>query len=463
MNQLQNLEKIPALAEVPQNQLQWILENGDCQEFEKGAYLFSKGDPIDKLIIVTQGKFSLKVEQNGEFKTIADVVEGEISGALPYSRATHASGYSIALQKSSIISLNKSFFPQMIREHHELTTALVHTMSTRVREFTTVQYQQEKLMSLGKLSAGLAHELNNPASALVRSTIELRRNMGEMLGKFKDMISMHPTEEQLDSLMKLLFHKIDSLNTPKKYALSDKAEMEDEIAEWLEDHGIEDGYDFAPVFVESDLDIKALQQFVNDLQGKDFSMLIEWVHNIMLSHSLIHEINNSASRISDLVSSIKSYTHMDRGTEMETVDISEGIDNTLKMLGHKLRQKQIQTELNFPDTIPKIKGKTGSLNQVWTNIIDNAIDAMDKEGNLKIIVESETDQLIVSIQDDGPGIPEDIQSKIFDPFFTTKKIGEGTGMGLDIVNRIIRNHRGEIKLHSVPGQTKFIFYFPLIR
>lgn len=154
---------------------------------------------------------------------------------------------------------------------------------------------------------------------------------------------------------------------------------------------------------------------------------------------------------------------MDRGTEMETVDISEGIDNTLKMLGHKLRQKQIQTELNFPDTIPKIKGKTGSLNQVWTNIIDNAIDAMDKEGNLKIIVESEAGQLIVSIEDDGPGIPEDIQSKIFDPFFTTKKIGEGTGMGLDIVNRIIRNHRGEIKLHSVPGQTKFIFYFPLIR
>ncbi len=462
MNQLQNLEKIPALAEVPKNQLQWILEKGECQDFEKGAYLFSKGDPIDKLIIVTKGKFSLKIEQNGEFKTIADVVEGDISGALPYSRATHASGYSIAQQRSSIILLNKAFFPQMIKEHHELTTALVHTMSTRVREFTTVQYQQEKLMSLGKLSAGLAHELNNPASAMVRSTNELSKNMGEMLEKFKGMISMHPTEEQLDSLMKTLSHKTDLINTPKKRSLSEKAEMEDEIAEWLEDHGIEDGYDFAPVFVERDLDINALQQMADDNQGNDFSTLIEWVHNILLSYSLIHEINHSASRISDLVSSIKSYTHMDRGTEMEPLVITDGIENTLKMLGHKLRQKQIHTELNFPDIIPEIKGRTGSLNQVWTNIIDNAIDAMDQKGNLKISVERDADQLMVSIQDDGPGIPEDIQSKIFDPFFTTKKVGEGTGMGLDIVNRIVRNHHGEIKLQSVPGKTKFIFYFPLI-
>jgi len=239
-------------------------------------------------------------------------------------------------------------------------------------------------------------------------------------------------------------------------------ELEDDMAEWLEDQGVEDGYDFAPVFIENKLETADLEQMTNNIRSRDIPTVMDWVLNVLTSKSLVDEINYSSARISDLVSSIKSYTHMDRGTEMEPLDVTDGINNTLKMLGHKLKQKQINTELNFPDLIPKISGRTGSLNQVWANIIDNAIDAMDKEGNLKISIEQDADRLMVTIQDDGPGIPKDIQSNIFDPFFTTKKIGEGTGMGLDIVNRIIRNHHGEIKLQSLPGKTKFIFYFPLM-
>jgi len=463
MNQLESLKRIPALSEVPTNQLQWITVKGECQDFEKGDYLFSRGDPIDKLIIVLKGKFSIKIEQNGEFKTIADVEEGDISGALPYSRATHAAGFSIAQQKSSIITLDKTFFREMIRDYHELTTALVHTMTTRVREFTRTQHQQEKLMSLGKLSAGLAHELNNPASAMVRSSTELRKTMDEMPEKLKGIISAELTGVQIDAINKILSDKNKPSDTEvKKWSLTRKAELEDDMAEWLEDQGVEDGYDFAPVFIENKLETADLEQMTNNIRSRDIPTVMDWVLNVLTSKSLVDEINYSSARISDLVSSIKSYTHMDRGTEMEPLDVTDGINNTLKMLGHKLKQKQINTELNFPDLIPKISGRTGSLNQVWTNIIDNAIDAMDKEGNLKISIEQDADRLMVTIQDDGPGIPKDIQSNIFDPFFTTKKIGEGTGMGLDIVNRIIRNHHGEIKLQSLPGKTKFIFYFPLM-
>jgi signal transduction histidine kinase len=463
MNQLESLKRIPALVEVPASQLRWIIEKGECQDFEKGDYLFSRGDPIDKLIIVLKGKFSLKIEQNGEFKTIAEIEEGEISGALPYSRATHAAGFSIAQQKSSIITLDKTFFREMIKDYHELTTALVHTMTTRVREFTRTQHQQEKLMSLGKLSAGLAHELNNPASAMVRSSTELRKTMDEMPEKLKGIISAELTGVQIDAINKILSDKNKPSDTEvKKWSLSRKAELEDEMAEWLEDHGVDDGYDYAPVLTDYKLEIADIEQMTCNIQNKDIPAVMDWILNVLTSKSLVDEINYSSARISDLVSSIKSYTHMDRGTEMEPLDVTDGINNTLKILGHKLKQKQINTELNFPDLIPKISGRTGSLNQVWTNIIDNAIDAMDKEGNLRISIEQDADRLMVTIQDDGPGIPKDIQSNIFDPFFTTKKIGEGTGMGLDIVNRIIRNHHGEIRLQSLPGKTKFIFYFPLI-
>jgi CRP-like cAMP-binding protein len=354
MNQLESLKRIPALVEVPASQLRWIIEKGECQDFEKGDYLFSRGDPIDKLIIVLKGKFSLKIEQNGEFKTIAEIEEGEISGALPYSRATHAAGFSIAQQKSSIITLDKTFFREMIKDYHELTTALVHTMTTRVREFTRTQHQQEKLMSLGKLSAGLAHELNNPASAMVRSSTELRKTMDEMPEKLKGIISAELTGVQIDAINKILSDKNKPSDTEvKKWSLSRKAELEDEMAEWLEDHGVDDGYDYAPVLTDYKLEIADIEQMTCNIQNKDIPAVMDWILNVLTSKSLVDEINYSSARISDLVSSIKSYTHMDRGTEMEPLDVTDGINNTLKILGHKLKQKQINTELNFPDLIPK--------------------------------------------------------------------------------------------------------------
>jgi len=461
MDQLELLRKVPALSEVPEAQLEWIIKQGACAEFEKGDYLFSKGDPIDKLIIVIKGKFTIKIEQNGEFKTIADIEEGEISGALPYSRATSATGYAIAQQPSSIISLDKKHFRAMIKEHHELTTALVHTMTTRVREFTKTQHQQEKLMSLGKLSAGLAHELNNPASAMVRSSNELEKHLKSLPDRYSEMMAAEITKDQLSSI-NIFMAELQSSQSESKLSLSESSELEDEIADWLEEHGLEDGYAFAPIFVERGMNLEAVEHLAAEINEGDLPVVLYWIHDTLISASLVREINNAAARISELVSSIKSYTHMDRGTDLEPIDVSDGIHNTLKMLGHKLREKQIKTEIGFPEEIPKINGRTGSLNQVWTNIIDNAIDAMPQDGVLKIFTEQDADRLMISIQDNGPGIPEDIQSKIFDPFFTTKKIGEGTGMGLDIVSRIIRNHNGEIRLHSEAGHTKFTLCFPLI-
>lgn len=460
MDLIKALLNVPAISEVPVDQLQWLLDHSSCQTFEPGDHLFSRGDPIDKMQVILEGKFTVKVEQNGEFKKIIDIESNEISGTLPYSRATSAIGFAMAVEPSRVISLHKEHFREMICDHHELTTALVHTMTTRVREFTKLQQQQEKMMSLGKLSAGLAHELNNPSSAMARSAKELKNHLGALPEKFKRVISIKMTEDQVDTVNGILFSKIEEAQN-KTISLTERTEQEDEIADWLEDHGFEDGYENAPVFVEFGLTTDDFDEILDHVPEEDLRPVLEWIHNVLITENLVNDIESAAVRISDLVTSVKSYTHMDRGTEMEPLNVIEGIENTIKMLNHKMRQKQIESNINFSEALPLIEGRVGSLNQVWTNVIDNAIDAMDQGGKLTVTVDKDGPQVMVCIQDNGKGIPEDLQSKIFDPFFTTKKVGEGTGMGLDIVSRIIRNHKGEIKLRSEPGNTKFMFYFPI--
>jgi len=333
-------------------------------------------------------------------------------------------------------------------------------MTTRVREFTKIQQQQEKMMSLGKLSAGLAHELNNPSSAMARSASELKKHLGALPEKFKSVISIKMTEEQIDAVNDIMFNKIEQAGE-LRLSLSQKTEIEDDIAEWLEEHGFEDGYELASTFAEFGFTEDDFEEILDHVNERDAPPVIEWMQNVLTTENLVNDIQSAAVRIADLVSSIKSYTHMDRGTDMEVVNLKDGIENTLKMLNHKLKQKQIDARLNIGESVPGILGRIGSLNQVWTNIIDNAIDAMSQGGKLEITIEKEGDHVSVCIQDDGKGIPAEIQSQVFDPFFTTKKIGEGTGMGLDIVQRIITNHKGQIKLTSQSGQTKFTFYFPI--
>ena len=460
MNLTESLQKVPALSEVPIPQLGWLVENSTCHEYNKGDYLFSRGDPIDNLQIIISGKFSVRVEQNGEFKNIAEIHAGDISGLLPYSRAVSAIGYGIAHEHSQVIILHKDHFREMIRNHHDLTTALVHTMTSRVREFTKNQQLQEKMMSLGKLSAGLAHELNNPSSAMARSAKELKKHLGALPDKFKNVISIRMEEVQVDAVNEILFNKIDRSDN-KPLSLTQKTELEDEIANWLEDHGFEDGYELADTFVEFGFATDDFDSMLDHVTEKDLVPVVEWMQNVLITETLINEIDTSATRISDLVSSIKSYTHMDKGTEMEKVNIMPGIENTLMMLNHKLKQKQIEIDINVPETVPAINARVGSLNQVWTNIIDNAVDAMDQGGRLSISIEQDDDCLVVFFEDNGKGVPAEIQSRIFDPFFTTKKIGEGTGMGLDIVSKIIRNHHADISLSSNPGQTRFTIKFPI--
>jgi signal transduction histidine kinase len=458
MGDISLLKKVPALKDLPEDQQEWLMDHSVTSQYEPGDFLFSKGDEIDKLQIIVEGEFTIKVEQNGEFRTVATMKEGDLTGNLPYSRAGSAIGYADASVQSTVIAVHKDHFKEMIREHHELTTVLVHTMTTRVREFTKQQQQNEKLMSLGKLSAGLAHELNNPASAMTRSARELKEHLSLLPENFKNVISIRMSDDQVDHVNDLLFEKVGDYGK-KTLSLTERSTHEDEIADWLEDHGFEDGYEMADLFVDFGFSPKDLDVVSENVSEKDILSVVGWLFTVMTTEKLVIEIEDSAERISGLVTSVKSYSHMDKSSDFGPVDIGKGITTTITMLNHKLKQKQIVADLDIPNNLSHVTAHPGQLNQVWTNLIDNAIDAMDQEGKLKITAEENADYLIVHIIDNGAGIPEEVKSQIFDPFFTTKGIGEGTGLGLDSVARIIRGHKAEITVESEPGKTDFRICF----
>jgi len=453
-NTLEELKSIALLRDLPEAQLNWLAEKATVREFNAGDIAFKKGDPIEYLYVVFEGRVVFKIEQSGQFREFGQISKGDISGALPYSRAKEAVVFGITAGATRLLCLRKEHFQEMIRSHHELTEVLVHTMISRVREFTKTQQQNEKLMSLGKLSAGLAHELNNPAAAVVRSAAALRKHLGAVPEKYKRVLLIRLSAEQVDAVNDLLFSKMAS-GKNAKLSLRKKTEREDELTDWLDDRGIEDGQALAETFVEYGLTIADLEKILHEVSDKFLAPALEWLDNVLNTEKLVKEIEEASQRIATLVASIKTYTHMDQAPDQQLVDVKIGINSTLTMLSHELEKKNIQVTLDLPEDLPKIMAFAGELNQVWTNLIDNAIAAMEQNGALQIEARPDREFVVVRIIDNGAGIPQEIQSQIFDPFFTTKKMGEGTGLGLDIVQKIIRQHNADIKFTSEPGRTEF--------
>ncbi|MFT6216081.1 MAG: signal transduction histidine kinase [Roseivirga sp.] len=458
---LNQIASFPDFQDVPRQQIQWLLDRGEVVNVPAGDSYIRKGDPIDKLFILLKGSLSLKMEQNGQFKEVYHMEVGEISGLLPYSRAQSAMGYGNAVIDSDFFMLDKSHFRDLVCECHELTAMLVHEMTDRVRDFTRSQHQDEKLMALGKLSAGLAHELNNPAAAMVRSSESLQKHLGTVPDEFKRIMSMKVTDEQIDLVSGIIFDKV-TKGVKKGETMMMRSQREDDITDWLEDNGYGDCYLLAETLAEFGFEESELQEIRDGLDHDAFPKVMGWIDNVLTTEKMVGEIKEAARRVSSLVNSIKSYSHMDRSSDKTATDIREGIQNTITILGHKLRKNQVKLIEEYDEQLPLINAIPGELNQVWTNIIDNALDSMEANGGeLKIKASRRGDMVNIQIIDSGSGIPKEIQSRIFDPFFTTKDIGKGTGLGLEVVHRIVQGHNGSINLESAPGRTKFEFCFPI--
>lgn len=456
---LSQLKQFETFTGLPDTDLEWLIERSELHLYPEGEYLFQPDEQVDHMQMIVQGRFAVSMRRDGELRELGVWETGYITGVLPFSRMTHASAHGQALEDSKVLSLHKRHFTEMVNVSYALTQALVNFMTTRVRNFTGQRYQDEKLMALGKISAGLAHELNNPASAMVRSAAELYQKIHSTPEKFKSVITMRITPEQTDGVNDILFSKIKNVQGVE-LSLLEREERKDDITDWLEDNDVDNAEDLAETFVDFGLTLDELEEIHDIIEGRHVGPIMHWMESTLSLEKLVSEIQESADRIAKLVQSVKSYSHMDRGSAAEHIDIHEGIISTLIMLKHRFKQKQIQVIKNFDREMPKLKAHPGELNQVWTNLITNAIDAMSEGGVLTIDTYPDRQFICVDITDTGSGISEEHLSCIFDPFFTTKAMGEGTGMGLDITKKIVDKHKADIQVESRPGRTTFKLCFP---
>jgi signal transduction histidine kinase len=461
---IDDLRNVIALSDLPEDHLRWLLDHAEYRAFNDGDLVGKYGEPADVMWILLEGKVPFYMYMNGRqvyyFTFENNHVTGGIGGIMPYSRLKTYPGYSYALGHVRLLSLHKKHFAALEKLNPDFIQKLIGYMTERARIFATTQLQHEKVNALGTLAAGIAHEMNNPAAAIREIADELNKRLENNYVLTKELLACHITLDQLHRIHILVVEK--ESRPPDKRAAMKRMQDEDELAEWLKKKGVRKK-EFAETFSEYGLSSGELEGIWLDLGADAFTGVAPWLENLISSKKIINDLAEASSRISRLVTAIKSHVHMDKAKELQLTDIHNNIENTLTLLGFKLREKNIEVRKEFSTDIPNIPAFVSELNQVWTNLIDNAIYALEKNGTLTISTTRDEHSLYVSIIDNGRGIPPANLSRIFEPFFTTKNVGEGAGIGLDIVSRIIRNHNGTIKVESEAGRTSFTVCLPIIQ
>jgi signal transduction histidine kinase len=460
---VEELRKVICLSDLPAEHLQWIIDHGEVSEFNDGDLIYKTNDPIDELVLAIEGKSHFYMDVNGKlvyyFTFENDKQTGGAGGLLPYSRMKGSPGYNYAVGHMKILRLHKKYFRDLEQLNPEFIQRLIGYMTERARHFATQKLQQEKVNALGQLAAGIAHELNNPAAAINRISAELVKRLMQNYDLTEKLLNDHVKPEFVRDVRKLVEDKKASGAENPTLSAMQRLNREDEISDWLEQNGVNDRQ-LAETFTDGGITIDELTEAGKTVSKEALPDVLRWIENRLSASRILKDLDDAACRISNLVGAIKSHVHMDRTSDMQPTNVHKDIDNTITLLGYKLREKNISVRRKYCDNLRDVPAYVGELNQVWTNLIDNAIYAMEKNGELFIETKCSQNEVTVRIIDSGVGIPPEIVSRIFDPFFTTKKQGEGTGIGLDIVMRIINRHNGEIKVNSVPGRTEFIVCIP---
>ena len=458
------LRRVSAFADLPSDQLEWFIDHSEEQEFNAGELVFRKGDPPDWMVIYLEGEMQARWDENNldDFVYIARAGDPatEISGKLPFSRMKEIEINGRAMVYTRILRFPASLFPELIVRMPVLAERLVWIMMDRVRESIRTDERRDKLMALGKLSAGLAHELNNPASAARRTSDDLVRMLEELRLADLDLCRHELTRDERAAVADFELAAINE-NAPETRRALELNDREDAITDWLEARSISESWELSPVLAEANVTgekLELISQKIPPAALRD--VLVRVVLQISAARSA-REIKTSVTRISELVGAIKEYSYMDQAA-VQRIDLHQGLDNTLLILKYKLKKKSVEVVREYDENLPSITAHGSMLNQVWTNLIDNAIDAMPASGGrLRIRTRLEPEDILVEIRDNGKGIAPDDQPHIFEPFYTTKGVNEGTGLGLDAVSRIVRKHHGNIRFQTKPGDTCFEVRLPL--
>src|SRR5882724_465850 len=450
------LLRVPVFADLPDDQIAWFLSQTQEVRLKPGDIYMRTGEPAEFMVVILDGALQARGEINGETIAIG-VKAGTVTGVLPFSRMKQSTLTGRAVTDSHILRFPASRFSELVQKMPELTQRLVGLMSDRIRETTRIEQQKDRLAGLGKLSAGLAHELNNPASAAKRATRQLR----EILKRIRDA-SHKLGRRELTPAQKAEIEKLEASFVQQDGPPADTltiSDLEDQIDSLLRSHGQNELWQLAADLARKNVRPEALESLFSILDADTARAALVRIAASVEVAGLLSEIESSTTRISDLVCAIKEYTYMDQAP-VQNVDIVKGVETTLTILNYK-RKKGVIVQRDYAKTPLLINSFGSELNQVWTNIIDNAIDAMSGQGELRIRAYREDPCVVVEIGDNGPGISPQVKDHIFEPFFTTKGVGEGTGLGLDTAQRIVKKQQGNIHVSSTPGDTRFQVWLPV--
>jgi signal transduction histidine kinase len=454
----QQLRTVPVFSDLSEEDLAWLASRMELVEYNTGDVIIEEGAPADRMMVLLAGETRGQREHSvGDGRTYSARAPS-VTGMLPYSRLTHIPLTVRAMTPCTIVFVSASHFPEMLDRMPSLRSKLVGVLADRIRETTRGDQQREKLMAMGRLSAGMAHELNNPAAA-VRSAA---RSLQEALGTLQAAgINLDQRELPREDRIFLAQIERDWLkeHPPKALDPLERSDREEATGDWLMTHQVPNARQLAPDLVDAGFDLETLQRLSARFDGGTLADVVTRLTASFTLNHLVKQIQSGSSRIADLVHAISQYSYMDQSPEQE-IDVHDGLENTLIILDYRLKHG-VEVARDYDRSIPRICARGGELNQVWTNLIENAIDAMNGRGELVVRTAAEFGGVLVEIRDSGPGIPKEIRDRIFDPFFTTKPVGEGTGLGLDTVYRIVQQHRGQVQVESEPGRTSFQIRLPL--
>ena len=457
---LEEVRRVPLFADLSEVDLERLYQMAETISIHPGELVFEEGSPGDALYVVLDGELEVTKRRGGQDVVLAVRGAGEFIGEMSLLEQAPRSASVRALRESRLLVISQAAFQTLLSCSPSAHLTILRTVTSRLRSTESMLVQSEKMAALGTLAAGLAHELNNPGAAIQRSAAQLRDTLAEWERSAAELSTLATDPHQNEIVGALREETVKRTAAP---ALSDPlslSDQESELQEWLEDHGVEQAWEFAPVLVSFGWERDELEQLTEHFSTAQLPLVLRWLAAGSSVRGLLDEVVKSAEEISEIVKAVKTYSYLDQAPIQE-VDIRESLENTLVILRPKIKAG-ISITRDYADDVPRVEAYGSELNQVWTNLLNNAIDAMQGQGELTLRTYTKDGAVAVEIIDNGPGIPPEVQPRIFEPFFTTKAPGVGTGLGLHIAYNIIAHkHHGQIQAASKPGETRFLVVLPV--
>src|ERR687890_876821 len=457
---LDELRRVPLFAGLSEEDLKQLYQMAETVTVPAGQLVLQEGDPGDALYVVLDGELEITKRQGGQDILLAVSRAGEFLGEMSLLEQRPRSASVRTLQESRLLVISQAAFQTLLTSSPSAPLKILHTVTSRLRSTESALIQNEKMAALGTLAAGLAHELNNPAAAVTRSAAQLRDALAERDRLAARLHSLAPDQHQEESLGTLQEEVAErKIIAPPDDPLA-LCELEDELQEWLEHHGVGEAWELAPVLVASGWDTDEVERLAERFSPTQLPVVVRWLGAGSSVYGLLEEVRQSAEAMSEIVKAVKTYSYLDQAP-IQDVDVVESLENTLVLLRPRITAG-VDITRDYADDVPRIEAYGSELNQVWTNLIDNAIDAIAGQGELTLRAFTAERVVTVEVVDDGPGIPPEIQPRIFEPFYTTKAPGVGTGLGLHIAyNIVVHKHRGQLQVASKPGETCLRVVLPI--